>query len=135
MVDTAVTDSQAKIAEIMSQHDTMGLTLDENTASLSTITAETAKAVQGLIEVRDSMKQADTAFESHRNWSLTQVGNLSAQISSLGSTGSGTTPGSGRRLEESKAFDKFAKITGHEPMGDLIEWFERLTIAINGVIP
>lgn len=83
------------------------------------------------------MTSADVEFRQHRDWSRQNVSSLMDQIQAAGSKAGrpGTTTPYTRRLDEAKVFEKFVKATGLEPLGDLVEWFERLTININSIIP
>lgn len=40
-----------------------------------------------------------------------------------------------RKLDDHKRFGKLSNINGLEPLGDLVEWFETLTVSINGILP
>ena len=79
-----------KVTSMEAAHEATSLSTDENSAAISTLTAETANNTKAIKEIQQNMSDADKAFDSNRKWSLEQVGKLATQVWSLpASSGSG----------------------------------------------
>ena len=93
--------------------------------------------------IQHGMADADQEFKAHQTWSRNNVQQLQSAVNhaqSVAASAASGSPSTGggnysRQLDEHNAFEKFKRITGQEPVADVVEWFDRIMISVNSVIP
>ena len=140
ILETQVTALVGRTNDPLSQIPKLIEAATEANTSIDDIDLYANEFRQNMKEMSDKMQAADKEFAQHQTWSQTHVGTLISRVDVIEQSGgqgasSSFSETTFKRLDEHKAFEKFNKINAIESLGDLLEWFERFTIAMNSVLP
>ena len=84
------------------------------------------------------LSEADKKFEAHQEWSrnnVTRLQQLIGQHPAPSATGPGGPSPVRKPLDQDRALEKFAILTGSESLGKNLEWYSRFEVKLNSVCP
>ena len=136
VVDSTVTANQAVAQPALEEIPKLIDALRNAQVEISQVQIESGACTSDIKDIKKALADADQEFKRHQQWSQTNVGQLSSRLDSIASsTSPGGAGGFQRKLDEHRAFEKYQKANGLEPMADLVDWFDRIIISVNSVIP